>query len=59
MLGERSGTELHPGFYFVFCVSFCFKAEPHYAAQAGLELSILLLQPLRFWDYGSVCPLPP
>jgi hypothetical protein len=39
-----------PG-YFVFL-----KTEPHFVAQAGIELMIFLPQPLEHWDYKYELP---
>jgi hypothetical protein len=35
---------------------FCFEIRSCYVAQAGLELMILLHQPLECWDYRCVPP---
>lgn len=32
------------------------KTEPHYVAQANLELTIVLPQPSKCWDYMCVLP---
>jgi hypothetical protein len=37
---------------------FYFETRSHYVAHIGLELMILQLQPLKFWDYRPYATIP-
>jgi hypothetical protein len=39
---------------FCFGLIFSFLTESYYIAQAGLKLTVLLLQPLEYWVYTAM-----